>query len=66
MHLDGDDPGTLVIEMTLDDPEALAQPWNRRFTYARQRDGELYEFVCAENDRNPVDEKGLTRQIFEK
>jgi hypothetical protein len=44
----------------------LAQPWNRRFTYARQRDGELYEFVCAENDRNPVGEDGLTRQIFEK
>lgn len=66
MHLDADDADTLVIEMTLDDPEALTQPWNRRFTYARHRDGELYEFVCAENDRNPVDENGLTRQIFEK
>lgn len=66
IHLADDDSDTLVVEMVVDDPEALAQPWNRRFTYARQRDGELYEFVCAENDRNPVGEDGLTRQIFDK
>lgn len=66
MHLDVDDADTLVVEMVVDDPEALAQPWYRRFAYTRHRDGELYEFVCAENDRNPVDENGLTRQIFEK
>jgi hypothetical protein len=66
MQIAADDPDTLVIEMVVDDSEALARPWNRRFAYTRERDGELYEFVCAENDRNPVDENGFTRQIFEK
>jgi hypothetical protein len=29
-------------------------------TYKRSRDWELIEFICAENDRNPVSESGKT------
>ena len=61
MHLAKDDPDTLVIETTLDDPLALDKPWHTRATYARSRQGELLEFICAENDRNPVDAAGNTQ-----
>jgi hypothetical protein len=54
------DPDTLTDEMTMEDPEALEKPYHRVFTYARQRDWSLMEFVCAENDRNPVDKDGHT------
>jgi hypothetical protein len=60
LHLAGDDPDTLVDEMTIDDPEALEKPWNTTLTWKRTRDGALIEFICAENDRNPVDASGHT------
>jgi hypothetical protein len=60
IHLAKDDPETLDDEMTVEDPEALAAPWVRTLTYKRSRDWQLLEFVCAENDRNPVDEGGKT------
>ena len=60
IHLAKDDPDTLVDEMVAEDPEALAQPWHSVLTYKRARDQDLLEFVCAENDRNPVDAAGHT------
>lgn len=62
-RLSPDDPDTLVVETTLEDPEALAEPYRRTYTYTRQRDWNLMEFVCAENDRNPVGQDGQT--LFE-
>lgn len=59
--LDPKDPDTLVEAMTLEDPEALEKPFHITHTYKRQRDWNLMEFICAENDRNPVDEQGHTR-----
>ena len=59
-HLAADDPNTLVDELTAEDPEALAQPWHNTLTFKRSRDMDLLEFVCAENDRNPVDSSGHT------
>jgi len=61
IHLSKDDPDVLVDEITIDDPEALEKPFQLTQNYRRTRDGDLIEFVCAENDRNPVDEKGVTR-----
>jgi len=61
IHLVKDDPDTLVDEMTMEDPEALAVPYHRTLTYQRKRDWNLMEFVCAENDRNPVGADGLTQ-----
>jgi hypothetical protein len=60
IHLAKDDPDTLEVEMTVDDPEALETPFVTKATYSRVRDGDLLEFVCAENDRNPVDANGVT------
>lgn len=60
IHLVAGEPDTLVDEMTLSDPEALEKPWTTELKYKRDRNGELLEFECAENDRNPVDAAGHT------
>ena len=60
IHLVKGDANTLVDELTAEDPVALAQPWHTTFTFKRSRDQDLLEFVCAENDRNPVDDSGHT------
>jgi hypothetical protein len=57
------DKDTLVVEMTMEDPEALAKPYKVTHTFKRQRDWNLMEFICAENDRNPVNAEGHT--VFE-
>ncbi len=57
---DTKDADTLRIEVTMEDPEALAQPYHVTHTFKRQRDWSLMEFICAENDRNPVNEAGLS------
>ena len=61
IHLAKDDPNTLQDEMTMEDPEALNAPYHRTLNYTRQRDWNLMEFVCAENDRNPVGADGYTK-----
>jgi hypothetical protein len=60
IHLDKGDPDTLVDELTAEDPEALAKPWAHTFSFKRSREWTLLEFICAENDRNPVDANGET------
>lgn len=60
IRLDPKDSNSLVVDMTLEDPEALAEPYKQRLAYRRDRNQELLEFVCAENDRNPVDTQGNT------
>lgn len=61
IHLARDNPDQLVVEMTMEDPEALAAPYHRTFNFRRERDWNLMEFVCAENDRNPVGQDGFTQ-----
>jgi hypothetical protein len=60
IHLAKDDPDTMIDELVAEDPVALVKPWHTTLTYKRARDQDLLEFVCAENDRNPVDAKGHT------
>ena len=55
------DKDTLENQMTMTDPEALAEPYEVTVTYARDRYGALIEFQCAENDRNPVNADGETQ-----
>jgi hypothetical protein len=53
------DPDTLNVETTILDPLALAKPYsmgNRIFK--RHRSWTISEYVCEENNRNFVDEKG--------
>jgi hypothetical protein len=61
IHLDPGDPNVLVNEMRMDDPQALAEPFEVTARYRRDRYGKLYEFQCSQNDRNPVDDDGNTR-----
>jgi len=63
IHLDAKDKDLLINEMTVDDPDALEEPWHNVITYRRDRYGKLLEFQCSENDRNPVDAQGNT--LFE-
>ncbi|MEO6550933.1 MAG: hypothetical protein ABIO26_00065 [Croceibacterium sp.] len=60
IHLDPADPNVLVDEMRMEDPLALAEPFEVTVKYRRDRYGKLLEFQCSENDRNPVDEHGDT------
>ena len=60
IHLDKEDPNTLVVELTAEDPIALQKPWHNTLTFKRSRDQDLLEFICAENDRDPVDPSGHT------
>lgn len=60
IHLDPNDPNVLVNEMRMVDPEALSEPFEVTVRYRRDRYGELLEFQCSENDRNPVNEEGFT------
>lgn len=60
IHLDPKDPDELIDEIRLEDPDALAEPYKQTITYRRDRAQQLLEFVCAENDRNPVDASGNT------
>ena len=52
------DPNTLEITTTIDDPEALAKPYTRTTSYVRHADWTLAEYICQQNNRNSVDEKG--------
>lgn len=59
-HLDPANPDILVNEMRMEDPDALAEPFEVTVRYRRDRYGKLLEFQCSENDRNPVDQNGDT------
>jgi len=60
LHLKAGDPDTLFDEITMNDPDALEEPFTTTVTYHRDRYGKLLEFECSENDRNPVDANGNT------
>jgi hypothetical protein len=58
IHLDAADKDALVVETTFEDPQALAAPWHSVSRFKRQRGFDQIEFVCAQNDRNPINAKG--------
>jgi hypothetical protein len=58
------DADTMEDEMTLEDPEALTKPWTTMATFKRHREWEQIEFICEENNRNPVDESGKTHYLL--
>jgi hypothetical protein len=60
IHLAKGKSDVLLAEMTIEDPEALEKPLHQLNVYNRQRDWNLQEFICAENDRNPVSAEGET------
>ncbi len=64
IYLDENDNDLMHVEFTLVDPDALAEPWQSSATFRRNREWEQIEFVCAENDRNPVAPDGTTQFIL--
>ena len=51
-------PDTMSIETTVTDPDVLAAPYNTTRTLQRHRSWTIAEYVCQENNRNFVDERG--------
>lgn len=60
------DAQTLEAELTLHDPVAFTQPWTvkRIFKRAKPND-EMREFVCMENNRNPIKPDGSVGVILQ-
>ena len=52
-------PDTMTVETTLIDPEAFTAPYSMGSrTLARHRNWTIAEYICEENNRNFIDEKG--------
>jgi hypothetical protein len=44
--------------MVIEDPKALTKPWSVTKQFTKNKPGLfLYDYGCAENNRNPVDAK---------
>jgi hypothetical protein len=55
------DADTLENQIVIDDPEALTAPWKVTKRYRLQPKGTfIFDYACAENNRNPVDADGRT------
>ena len=52
------DPDTMSIETTITDPKALTAPFTSSRSLKRHRTWTIAEYICEENNRNFVDEKG--------
>ncbi|HSG35287.1 MAG TPA: hypothetical protein VLA37_12195 [Sphingomonadaceae bacterium] len=53
--------GRLMVSLVLEDPVALTRPFPVRILFSRSPDGtNMWDYACAENNRNPVDESGWT------
>ena len=51
-------PDTLMLETTITDPANLARPFVQLLAYKRQRDWQIREYVCEENNRLTSEEGG--------
>jgi hypothetical protein len=58
-----EDKNTLHDQITLTDPETFSKPWTVTKTYKRTRDP-VNEYVCEENNRNPVGADGVTGVVL--
>ncbi len=60
------DAKTLENQLTLEDPIAFTHPWTVTRTFKRAKPGEeIREFVCNENNRNPIKPDGSVGVILE-
>jgi hypothetical protein len=53
--------GILHDQITIEDPVVLEKPYTYTLAYRRMQAYEMVEFVCAENNREYVDEQGVVR-----
>jgi hypothetical protein len=55
------DAETLEDQLTIEDPVALTRPWLVTKRFRKLPAGTyIFDYACAENNRNPVDEHGRT------
>jgi hypothetical protein len=55
------DPDLLEARFAIDDAEALTETWHATKQFRRMEPGtRMFEFACAENNRNPIDAEGNT------
>lgn len=66
IYLDEENADLLHVDFMLEDPDALAEPWHYSAAFRRSREWDQLEFVCAENDRNPVGPDGKTQFILDQ
>jgi hypothetical protein len=53
--------GLLRAELNIDDPLALTETWRVVRHFRRLEEGtRVYDYACAENNRNPVTDSGQT------
>jgi hypothetical protein len=53
-------PDRLEVTMTVHDPKAFSRPWIDVIHLHRKHGMEVMEYVCEENNRNPVSPAGVT------
>jgi len=55
-------PTTLEDEITIDDPKAYTKPWSAKINYVQQKDWEIYEYICEENNKDDKSYKPSSTQ----
>ena len=60
IYLDPEDPDVLHLDFTYEDPNVLAEPWERSRRFRRDRAWEQIEYICSQNNRHLLDEEGQT------
>lgn len=65
-RLESEGPDRLKVTMTVYDPKAFSKPWVDVMHLYRKPGMEVMEYVCEENNRNPVDASGETQAILNK
>jgi hypothetical protein len=59
-HIRRTAPDSIEDSILVDDPKALTQPWTVLRTYQLKPDWQMAEYVCEENQRNPILPDGST------
>jgi hypothetical protein len=59
-------PDLLEAVIMVEDPKAMTRPWTVTRSYAHRPDWTIAEYVCEENQRNPVNPDGTTGFIGPK
>jgi hypothetical protein len=55
------DEGLIRVELVIEDPQALTEPWHVTRHFRRMEAGtRVYDYACAENNRNPITDAGQT------
>ncbi|MGH9685588.1 MAG: hypothetical protein ACRD5K_00665 [Candidatus Acidiferrales bacterium] len=56
-------PDKMEDDMTLIDPDVLAKPWHEAHTFTRHRDWDQIEYICEENNRNPIENGQISTEL---